>query len=215
MKPFVRFALAFALLACGVGHGAETPLIPRALLFGNPTRQFPLISPDGSRISWLAPGENGVMNVWASAFGGDSARQITRETHRPVQWYGWAGDGRHLSTCRTATGTRTPLRHRDLETGAIRDLTPLKARAQNVPREPEQPRHLLVGLNQRPPGVRHVPRGPCERRDHARGPEPGDVPVGARTGSSRSGPPPRSTRRPATRSSACATPWTARGATWW
>jgi hypothetical protein len=119
MKPFVRFALALALLACGVGHAADAPLIPRKLLFGNPTRQFPMISPDGSRISWLAPDENGVMNVWVSGFAGDSARAVTRETHRPIPWYGWAGEAATSSTCRTATGTKA-LFSADLETARSR-----------------------------------------------------------------------------------------------
>lgn len=151
MKPFVRFALALAVLACGVGHAAETPLIPRALLFGNPTRQSPLISPDGSRISWLAPDGNGVMNVWASSFGGDSARAVTRETHRPIQWYGWAGDGRHLLYLQDGDGDENNhLFSADLETGAIRDLTPFRGvRTQNVLVSLEHPAHVLVAMNQR------------------------------------------------------------------
>ena len=79
MKPFVGFVLALVSLLGGVAHAAPTPLIPRALLFGNAERQYPLISPDGSQISWLAPDEHGVMNVWAQAEGGDSARAVTRE----------------------------------------------------------------------------------------------------------------------------------------
>jgi hypothetical protein len=40
-----------------------TPLIPREVLFGNPERADPQISPDGSQIGYLAP-VDGVLNVW-------------------------------------------------------------------------------------------------------------------------------------------------------
>ena len=46
------------------------PLIPREILFGNPERAEPQISPDGGQIAWLAPDKNGVLNVWASAIDG-------------------------------------------------------------------------------------------------------------------------------------------------
>ncbi len=38
-------------------------LIPRRDLFGNPDRVSPQLSPDGKRLSFLAP-VNGVLNVW-------------------------------------------------------------------------------------------------------------------------------------------------------
>ena len=38
-------------------------LIPRDVLFGNPERESPRVSPDGTRLAWLAPVE-GVLNVW-------------------------------------------------------------------------------------------------------------------------------------------------------
>jgi len=43
------------------------PLIPREILFGNPERTAPQLSPEGTQISWLAPAENGVLNVWDRA----------------------------------------------------------------------------------------------------------------------------------------------------
>src|SRR5467141_2393642 len=40
-------------------------LIPREVLFGNPERVSPSISPDGSRLAWIAP-RDGVLNVWVA-----------------------------------------------------------------------------------------------------------------------------------------------------
>ena len=42
---------------------AALPVIPRAKLFGNPTRAQGRISPDGRWLSWLAP-RDGVLNIW-------------------------------------------------------------------------------------------------------------------------------------------------------
>ena len=40
-------------------------LIPRRILFGNPERVSPRISPDASTLAWIAPHE-GVLNVWTA-----------------------------------------------------------------------------------------------------------------------------------------------------
>ena len=38
-------------------------LIPLTVLFGNPERVSPRLSPDGSQLAWIAP-HDGVLNVW-------------------------------------------------------------------------------------------------------------------------------------------------------
>ena len=43
--------------------GEKSGLIPRKVLFGNPDKASPRISPDGKQLSYLAP-VDGVMNVW-------------------------------------------------------------------------------------------------------------------------------------------------------
>ena len=40
----------------------EIPLIPREVLFGNPDRTSPAISPNGASLAYLAP-VDGVLNV--------------------------------------------------------------------------------------------------------------------------------------------------------
>ncbi|MDX6555838.1 MAG: hypothetical protein QOD86_2033, partial [Miltoncostaeaceae bacterium] len=50
----------------------SAPLIPHRHFFDNPERALTRLSPDGSRISWLAP-VDGVLNVWIRlAAGGDA-----------------------------------------------------------------------------------------------------------------------------------------------
>ena len=45
-------------------------LIPRRILFGNPERISPRISPNGASLAWIAP-HNGVLNVWTAPVGPD------------------------------------------------------------------------------------------------------------------------------------------------
>jgi dipeptidyl aminopeptidase/acylaminoacyl peptidase len=145
--------LAFVLLSVSaLTIQAELPpLIPRQILFGNPTRAYPLISPDGSQIAWLASDKNGVLNVWSGLIDGTHAHPITNETHRPIQWYTWGGDAKHILYLQDNGGDEVDhLFSADLPSGNVRDLTPFRGvRAQNVLTDPQHPKFALVALNLR------------------------------------------------------------------
>src|SRR5260221_874873 len=52
-------------------------LLPRAAIFGNPSKTQGLVSPDGKLLSWIAP-MDGVLNVWgAQAADSTNARPLT------------------------------------------------------------------------------------------------------------------------------------------
>ena len=75
-------------------------LIPRRVLFGNPERVSPRISPNGTSLAWIAP-HNEVLNVWTAPVGPDgvdwdSAQVVTNDTDRGIRVFRWAHDGRHL-----------------------------------------------------------------------------------------------------------------------
>ena len=65
-------------------------IIPRQVLFGNPERISPRISPDGTQLAWIAPSD-GVLNVWvapASAGSGvdwSAARVVTDDRDRGIR----------------------------------------------------------------------------------------------------------------------------------
>ena len=144
--------LVVCLMAGASAAFAELPaLIPREVLFGNPARSHPEISPDGSQLAWLAPDKKGVVNVWVGAENGENARAVTNETHRPIQWYAWAGDARHILYLQDNAGDEIDhLFSADLTNGNVRDLTPFRGvRAQNVLTDLEHPRFVLVALNLR------------------------------------------------------------------
>ena len=150
MKSF--WLLTLLVLSDAASVPAELPaLIPREVLFGNPARSDPQISPDASQLSWLAPDKGGVLNVWVSQVDGGDARLVTNETHSPIHWYFWAPDGNHILYLHDNNGDEIDhLLSADLTSGNVRDLTPFRGvRAQNVLTDSRHPKSLLVGLNLR------------------------------------------------------------------
>jgi dipeptidyl aminopeptidase/acylaminoacyl peptidase len=128
---------------------AKTPeLIPRDVLFGNPERIAPRISPDGRRLAWVAP-DDGVLNVWVSDVGADDARAVTDDRDRGIRQHFWARDGRHLLYLKDQGGNEDwRLFAVDLETGQNRELTPFGGvQAQVIEVSKHHPGTVLVGLN--------------------------------------------------------------------
>ena len=129
------------------------PLIPRQLLFGNPDKASPELSPDGAHISYLAP-LDGVLNVWvAPADNPAAARPITRDTGRGIRFHGWAYTAAHVIYLQDLNGDENwRLYSVNLASEEIIDLTPLaEVNAQLQGASPKHPGHLLVGLNDRDP----------------------------------------------------------------
>nr|MBA3650613.1 S9 family peptidase [Chthoniobacterales bacterium] len=149
MKKFLIYALTIS----GVfAVQAELPsLIPREVIFGNPERSHPEISPDGAQLAWLAPDKNGVVNVWVGASDGGNAHAVTNESHRPIQWYTWAGDAKHILYLQDNAGDEVNhLFSADLTSENVRDLTPFRGvRAQNILTDLQHPRFVLAALNLR------------------------------------------------------------------
>lgn len=130
-------------------------LIPRSILFGNPVKALPDISPDGRRLAYLAPSPEGVLNVWVRTIGLEDDVQVTRDAYRGIRTYFWAEDDRHLLYVQDEGGDENFHVHAvDIETGAIRDLTPHPGvKAENVLLARRYPGEILVGLNRRTPEV--------------------------------------------------------------
>jgi dipeptidyl aminopeptidase/acylaminoacyl peptidase len=142
------------------GGMAPTPeLIPREVLFGNPERISPRISPDGARLGWVAP-VDGVLNVWVATAEGQDARPVTDDRDRGIRQFFWAHDGRHLLYVKDEGGDENWRLHAvNLESGTIRDLTPFDGvQAQVVEVTRHHPDHVLVGLNKDNPQLHDVYR---------------------------------------------------------
>jgi dipeptidyl aminopeptidase/acylaminoacyl peptidase len=126
-------------------------LIPRAVLFGNPERTGPQLSPDGKLLAYLAPDKKDVLQVWVRTAGKEDDRQVTQDRKRGIRQYFWAYDGKHLLYVQDTDGDENFHLHSvDLPSGTVRDLTPFQGvRAQGVERSPDFPNEVLVGLNVR------------------------------------------------------------------
>ena len=146
-----RFCLCAVFLAFCSAQAGLPLLIPREILFGNPTRTDPKVSPDGSQLSWLAPDKNNTLNVWTSTLDGGNAHCVTNETGDPIEWYTWAADGKHVLYLHDNAGDEIPhLFSADLTNDNVRDLTPFRGvRAQNVLTDSRHPDSALVALNLR------------------------------------------------------------------
>jgi dipeptidyl aminopeptidase/acylaminoacyl peptidase len=126
----------------------NVPLIPRSVLFGNPDKASAQLSPDGTRLAYLAP-LDGVLNVWIGSATGQDMRPVTRDTDRGVRMYTWVHDNRHLLYLQDEGGDENWRIHKvDPETGADEDLTPFpRVQAQIVAHLKERPHEVLVALN--------------------------------------------------------------------
>ena len=132
---------------------ADSPLIPRKLLFGNASRLDPQISPDGTKLAWLAPVQ-GVMNVWVAPVDAVSeAIPITQVTGRPIVWHAWTPDGRWLLFMKDESGDENyNIYTADPLTAGTRNLTPFPRVAARIAlKSPDLPGKILVGLNDRDP----------------------------------------------------------------
>ncbi|NIS65261.1 MAG: prolyl oligopeptidase family serine peptidase, partial [Gemmatimonadales bacterium] len=124
------------------------PLIPRDVIFGNPTKADPQVSPDGHHLAYLAP-LDGVLNVWVGKLGGEEFRPITHDTDRGIRAYFWAHDARHVLYLQDVGGDENWRLHKvALETDSMEDLTPFASvQVQVVARDKRHPSELLIAMN--------------------------------------------------------------------
>jgi dipeptidyl aminopeptidase/acylaminoacyl peptidase len=123
-------------------------LIPRAVLFGNPERASAQLSPDGTRLAFLAP-LDGVLNVWVGPAGGDRFEPVTRDLDRGIRLYTWAHDNRHLLYLQDRGGDENWRLYRVRPgEGDADDLTPFDGvQVQILAHEKQRPHELLIAMN--------------------------------------------------------------------
>ena len=127
----------------------DVPLIPQAVLFGNPAYLKPETSPDGTRLLFLAP-DDGVLNVWVAPVDRpDEARVVTHDRGRGIRTYGLAHDDRTLFYLRDEGGGENWRLHLvDLVTGEQRCATPFEGvQARVLGHNRWHADTILLGLN--------------------------------------------------------------------
>ncbi|MBN1826146.1 MAG: S9 family peptidase [Candidatus Eisenbacteria bacterium] len=148
---------AFFVLGCGAGSSGDVDLIPREVLFGNPEKAGPQVSPDGTKMAYVAP-VDGVLNVWVGSIAEGDYKPVTRDTDRGIRGYFFAKDNKHLLYVQDKGGDENwRLYAVNLETGDIRDLTPFEGvQAQIVDLHKDYPDEILIGLNMEDPRLHDV-----------------------------------------------------------
>ncbi len=138
-------------------------LIPIDVLFGNPERTQPTLSPDGTRLAYLAS-DDGVLNVFVATVGSPPGAALSADTAvtsdrlRGIRQYQWAYDGIHLLYLQDTGGDENWRLHTvNLATGEVVDRTPFPGvQAQILATSSRKPDEVLVGLNRDDPRFHDV-----------------------------------------------------------
>jgi dipeptidyl aminopeptidase/acylaminoacyl peptidase len=143
--------------AAAGGEKGPAQLISREILFGNPDKMQGRLSPDGKRLSFIAP-VDGVLNVWVGPSDDVSkAKPVTKDAKRGIRQHFWAYDNQHVIYLQDIGGDENwRVYSVDLASGEVKDLTPLEhvqARVMQV--SPKNPGQIMVGLNDRDQHVFH------------------------------------------------------------
>lgn len=135
-------------------------LIPRSYIFGNPDHTSVALSPDGTKLSFLAP-RNGVLNVWVGpAKKPDEARPVTNDTYRGIRTYIWTYTNDHIIYLQDKNGDENwSISSVNLSSGAVKNLTPFEGiQAQIVAASRKDPQEIIIGLNKRDPSYHDLYR---------------------------------------------------------
>lgn len=119
-------AAGAAMIAAQATLAADVPLIPRAKLFGNPTKIGGKLSPDGKWISFIAP-RDGVLNVWVAPIATpDQARPLTAEKTRPIRQAFWSPDSKSILFVNDKGGDEFPALRRQCRDRRAKGADPVR-----------------------------------------------------------------------------------------
>lgn len=142
-----------------VAPRVDASLIPRDLLFGNPERVLPKLSPDGKTLAFIAP-KDGVLNVWVVAAdqGIETAQAVTNDTTRGVRSFSWAYTSKHILYTQDIGGDENwRVYSVDVATQKVVDLTPKAGIAARIDALSSKiPGEALIAMNDRDPQLHDV-----------------------------------------------------------
>ena len=132
-------------------------MIPIEVLFGNPSKSFATVSPNGKKIAYVAPHE-GVANVWVGEVEGGAFEPVTQDRKQGIRSYRWAHDAKHLLFVQDEEGDENWHLHAvDLERKKTTDLTPFgEIYAQIIGTDKRHPSEVLVAINRDDPALHDV-----------------------------------------------------------
>ncbi|MEG4345934.1 S9 family peptidase [Microcoleus sp. A003_D6] len=125
------------------------PLIEREILFGNPEKTRPSLSPDGKYLAYIAPDENNVLQVRLRIVGQADDRQLTADKKRGIRIFFWTYSGEDLIYQQDIDGDESwHFFSVNIQSNLVRDLTPFQGiQAQPIAIDHNFPNEILVGMN--------------------------------------------------------------------
>lgn len=132
---------------------ADATLVPRSVLFGNPDRESPALSPDGKQLAYVAP-VDGVLNVWVGPVDRpEAAKPVTQDVLRGIKSAWWSAGGDRVLYVQDRGGDENWHMYAvDPASGQAVDLTPYPGvRAQLEGISDRRPNEVLIGMNDRDP----------------------------------------------------------------
>nr|RZI34269.1 Dipeptidyl aminopeptidase BIII [Cryobacterium sp. SO1] len=142
-----------------LNHGSPPRLIAVEEFFADPAFSHPSISPDGSKIAYLAPA-HGRRNVWVRGVNADHADAVcvSHDDRRGITTYYWGDDSRWVLYLQDTDGNEDWHLYRvDLSRPdePAEDLTPLPPGSRVFGAEPlpSHPGSMLVAMNKRPVAI--------------------------------------------------------------
>jgi dipeptidyl aminopeptidase/acylaminoacyl peptidase len=125
------------------------PLIEREILFGNPEKTSPKLSPDGKYIAYIAPDENNVLQVKIRTVGQADGRQLTADKKRGIRIFFWTYSGEEIIYQQDIDGDeKWHLFSVNIHSNLVRDLTPFQGvRSQPLAVDCNFPNEILVEMN--------------------------------------------------------------------
>ena len=172
MQYCVLFFLSLALLFTAPftlsAWGTELPplvpppLVPMEDFFKNPDIASFSISPDGKKLAYVKPWERR-LNVHVRDIDSGEERRLTSATERDIAGFFWKGSDRIAFVQDKGGDENFHIFLVDVEGGEPRELTPFDGVKTYVLDDLEEdPRHMLVSMNQRNPEVFDVYRSDLE-----------------------------------------------------
>ncbi|HZJ83734.1 MAG TPA: S9 family peptidase [Clostridia bacterium] len=126
----------------------EAELIPREILFADPIRTSPSISPDGTMLVYRLF-EDDFDTLLVRTFGQEKETIVTQPQTPGNYRFFWGGDNKHILILQDSMGDENHhLYASNIVTGEIKDLTPYDdVQAIVIDTNSKRPNQVLIGLN--------------------------------------------------------------------
>ncbi len=146
------FVLCGFLCPSCAAQNEAVQIIPIKVLFGNPDRVNPKISPDGEFIAFLAPEQN-VLNIWLRDQKTKEEYPITHDSGRGIHYYFWSYTGKTIFFLQDTDGDENWLLKKiDVDNKTTTNLTPLPGvQVRVIEYNKERPNEMLLAINHKNP----------------------------------------------------------------